>query len=334
MAGVWTGKELAVINTQPQPGLAWSVSAYDPVLDRWRDIPTPSNVTFASRIEPFLGAVAGKLIVYGGIGESPAATEGVLTDGWVIDLTDLTWTAMTPGPPLWPPGEGVRLPRVFADGPRALFVPATDTSDGTTDVAVATYDLSTQTWETAPTPSTANGFGCDGPGWNGSQAVCASVYYLYRITSHPLAVEAFPTLDESLLSYWNVLSPVGGLFFGVGFPLNSSVPDANQVFWVDPSRETWSAPTQLPAPLGSAVATVNGQILIWGGTGPATIDPGGRVSETFVGELFDPVAGVWSAVTCVDAPSWAAVGVTVATPTGLIVFNGADDPTAAAVLEL
>ena len=51
-------------------------------------------------------------------------------------------------------------------------------------------------------------------------------------------------------------------------------------------------------------------------------------------QTFDPVAGTYSPVTCAGTPNWPAGGVTVATPTGLIVFNGTLAPDESGLLEL
>ncbi len=329
MAGAWTGSELAVIDPDPRNGLTPSLNAYDPVLDSWRNIPVPSNVAFRPRTAPYVGAVSGKLIVYGGRADPVSgASNTLLTDGWVIDLTDSTWTPMTAGPPLWPWGDGYQ--RVFADGPRALFVPVQGYI-GVTDVAVATYDLSAQTWETAPIPPLTNGFGCDAPGWNGHLAVCASVFYLFSITSSPLTVTPFPSLDETLPtgSIGAVFAPSGDRFFGLG---SSGTPGAQDVFWVDPAQHTWSTSTEVPA-LGSMVATANGQLLVWG-QGGLTTTSAGAPTASLDAEVFDPVAGAWSPVTCAGAPTWPIIGMSVATPAGLIVFDGAGSPSASGVLEL
>jgi len=326
MAGVWTGSELAVIEPDPSQGSPLSVNAYDPALDRWRNIPVPTNVAFTARMAPYLGAVAGKLIVYGGDADPGTGAPGHLTDGWVIDLNDLTWTAMAPGPELWPAMD--KFPRVFADGQRALFVPSGDyIQANNTDVAVATYDLSTQTWATAPAPGSANGFGCvDGPGWNGHQAICADVDYLFEIGSTLPSVEPFPFLDQSLVkpSTEVMFAPVGDMFLGI--------QPGVQVFWVDPASLTWSPSAEIPS-LGTAAATVNGQVLVWG-MGALTTTAAGTPAESLMAATFDPVGGVWSPVTCAGAPTWPIIGVTVATPSGLIVFDGSGSPGAAAVLEL
>ena len=230
MRGVWTGSELAVIEPDPpQQRSPLSLNAYDPILDRWRNIPVPTNVAFTPRMNPYLGVVTGKLIVYGGQADPPPGTAGFLTDGWVIDLNDLTWTPMATGPQLWPAGDN--FPRVFADGSRALFLPGEDYVD-VKDVAVATYDVSTDTWETVPSPSSTNGlFGCDAPAWNGGQAFCQASLFLYTVTSSPLAIEPFPSLfvtgvGSTLVS---VFSPVGDMFLGLG---PSATPGAQEIFWV------------------------------------------------------------------------------------------------------
>jgi hypothetical protein len=334
MAGVWTGSELAVIEPDTREGFPVSLNAYDPILDRWRNIAVPNNIVFTPRTRPYLGVVAGKLIVYGGVSDPPQT--GYLTDGWVIDLNDLTWAPMAPGPQLWPWGDPA--PRVFADGQRAVFVPTENyfqNDDVSKNVAVVAYDLSTQTWETVPAPASTNGFfGCGGPGWNGSQVVCGSVGYLFTITSSPLAVKPFPSLDFSSPTGLTEMSfsPVGDMFFGLG---PGTQAGTQQVFWVDPTRQIWSASTQVPG-LGSRVGTVGGEVLVWG-TGPVTTTSAGTVTVSLVAEVFDPSAGVWSAVTCSGAPTWPVIGVSVATPSGLIVFDGStgsSSATANAVLEL
>lgn len=328
MAGVWTGSEVVVVEPDPLQGSPLSIDAYDPILDRWRNIPVPSNVAFTPRMNPYVGAVADKLIVYGGSAdpETRMAGTGYLTDGWVIDLNDLTWTPMAPGPQFWPAED--KVPRVFADGSRALFIPVENyIGVNDVDVAVATYDVSTQRWETVPSPSSTGSFFCiDGPGWNGRQAICADLDYFFNITSSPLAIDPFPSLDESLFMGVQqvIFAPVGEMFFGF--------QPGTQVFWVDPIRRTWSASAQIP-PLGSMMATVNGRVLVWG-QGPVTTTSAGTVNISLDAEAFDPVAGVWSPVTCAGAPTWPIIGVSVATPSGLIVFDGSGSPTAHAVLEL
>ena len=331
MRGVWTGSELAVIEPDPQQQRSpVSLNAYDPILDRWRNIPVPTNVAFTPRMNPYLGVVTGKLIVYGGQTDQPPDTPGYLTDGWVIDLNALTWTPMATGPQLWPANDN--FPRVFADGSRAVFLPGEDYVD-VKDVAVATYDLSTDTWETVPSPPSTNGFfGCDAPAWNGGQALCLAADCLYTVTSSPLAIEPFPSLFVTGVgsTVVSVFSPVGDMFLGLG---PSATPGAQEIFWVDPTRQIWSQPAQVPG-LGSMVATVNGQVLVWG-MGPLTTTSTGTPTDSLVADVYDPVAGVWSPVTCAGAPTWPIGGLTVATPSGLIVFNGSGYPTAAAgVLEL
>ncbi len=325
MEGVWTGSELAVLEPDPHHGAPLSLNAYDPILDSWRPIPVPSNVALAPRMNPYLGVVAGKLIIYGG--SADPATTGFLTDGWIVDLNDLTWTPMAPGPQLWDAGDS--FPRVFADDSRAVFVPVLDYID-VKDVAVAAYDLSTQAWETVSPPSSTNGsFGCIAPAWNGGQALCQASVFLYTVTTSPLAIKPFPSLFVPMGTSNMIFSPLGSTFLGLG---PGAVPPAEELYWVDPTRQIWSAPAQVSG-LGTMAATVNGQALLWG-MGPLTTDAAGTVKVSFVAQVFDPAAGVWSPVTCVGAPTWPAGGLKVATPWGLIVFAGADESTENAILEL
>lgn len=331
MGGVWTGSELAIIETDTQQGSPLSLNAYDPMLDRWRNIPVPTDVAFRSRNYPYLGVVAGKLIVYGGVADPPTNSDP-LTDGWVVDLTTLTWTSMTTGPQLWRADDG--FPRVFADGSRAVFVPALAyIQPNHVNVAVAAYDLSAQTWKTVPSPSSTNDqFGCLSPAWNGSQVLCQASIDLYTVTSSPLAVTSFPSLFVTGVGtvVSPIFSPVGDMFLGLG---PSAVSGAKDLYWVDPTRQIWSASAQISS-FGTRAATVNGQVLVWGEGSPGTTTSDGALAVPVNAEAFDPPAGIWSQVTCTGAPTWPFLGVTVATPSGLIVFDGADRPSSNAVLEL
>lgn len=331
MGGVWTGSELAIIETDTQQGSPLSLNAYDPILDRWRNIPVPSDVAFTSRNYPYLGVVAGKLIVYGGVADPPTGSDS-LTDGWVIDLTDLTWTPMTTGPQLWNAGDG--FPRVFADGSRAVFVPTLGyIQPNNVDVAVAAYDVSAQTWKTVPSPSSTNDqFGCLSPAWNGGQVLCQGSIELYTVTSSPLAVKPFPSLFVTGAGtvVRPIFSPVGDMFLGLG---PSAVSSAQDLYWVDPTRQIWSASAQLPR-FGTRAATVDGQVLVWGEGSPATTTSDGALAVPVNADVFDPAAGVWSQVTCTGAPTWPFLGLTVATPSGLIVFDGPNRPSSNALLEL
>ena len=100
--GVWTGSEVVVVNSEdpsevPAPE---SISAYDPLLDRWRNIAIPSGVAI-SRAEPYLAVVGNKLLVYGGYispnDSSFDSTYPILTSGWSIDLQTGAWTPMAAG---------------------------------------------------------------------------------------------------------------------------------------------------------------------------------------------------------------------------------------------
>ena len=145
-------------------------------------------------------------------------------------------------------------------------------------------------------------------------------------------MDPFPTLDDSLQTTGIgglEFSPVGDLFWGFA---GGHEPGTEEVLWVDPTRQTWSAPTQIPG-LGSRMASVNSQILVWG-MGAETTTSAGTVTLSLQAEVFDPTAGVWSPVACAGAPTWPFIGVTVATPMGLIVFDGAGSPSASGVLEL
>jgi hypothetical protein len=324
--GIWTGSEVVVVNSQdPSEGPApESISAYDPVLDRWRNIAIPGDVTL-SRTEPYLAVVGNTLLVYGGYASPESSAPDttyypILTSGWSIDLHTGTWTPMTAGPPMDPGGIFYVQP-VFASGRRALFVPFLPyyLPNGDT-VAAATYDVSADQWKTVPVPTSTTTFGCFYPGWNGQQAACNSADYLFLVSADPLAVKPVPKLlDSSWAGHSILFTPVGDLFFGIAF--DSSFQGTTQSFWFDPTHNNWSAPTPLPGWLGFKITTVNGQVIFWG-------EP--NVSPT----VFDPGNGTWSPVTCVGAPSLAALGIEVPTNSGLIVVGGTLLPAENGVLEL
>jgi len=323
--GVWTGTEVVVVNSQDpsETSAPESISAYDPVLDRWRNIAIPSDVAL-SRSEPYLAVVGNKLLVYGGYASGNGSPSGssypVLTSGWSIDLQTGAWTSMAAGPPMSPGGIFYVQP-VFASGTRALFIPflAYDLPNGDT-IAAATYDISADQWATVAAPGSTTSFGCFYPGWNGQQAACNDADYLFLVSAEPLAIKPVPKLlDSTLARYPIAFTPVGDLFFGLGSdPLSQSTA---QVFWFDPAHQDWSAPTPIPGGLGLKITTINGRVLFWG--------------EQNVGPtVFDPVAGTWSPVTCVGAPSVAPLGFEVPTNSGLIVVGGTQLPADNGVLEL
>jgi hypothetical protein len=85
---------------------------------------------------------------------------------------------------------------------------------------------------------------------------------------------------------------------------------------VNPRTRTWGAATPSPPRARAVVATLKGQVIIWGGSsGSALINSG---------VVLDPVSGTWSNITCLGAPSAPGTlgGAALATDFGIIVFNG------------
>jgi hypothetical protein len=331
-AAVWTGTELVVANTQklasaPPSFNVQSISAYDPVLDRWRDIAPPAGVAL-DRLSPYLGFVAGRLLLYGGYGGYGGAgvsPPGILTDGWMIDLQTGAWTAMVAGPVL-APANGRQ--RVFSAGTRALLLPEFDQK-----FAAATYDVATGEWATVPYPTSTPRGGCVSPGWNGRTALCGSLDYLFVVTPDPLSVSPFPKLLDAELTVSS--APLGDRFFAWGFPDSDVYGTSHRGFLVDPLRRTWGATADVPQRANPLLATVNGRVVIWGGNAPNS------GTSTLLGEprndgaVFDPTSGTWSPITCIGAPTPSAYYFALAaTNAGLVMFSGSEVPAGNAILEL
>jgi len=61
-------------------------------------------------------------------------------------------------------------------------------------------------------------------------------------------------LDSSWALYSIVFTPVGDLFFGLGFDFSSQ--GMAKVFWFDPTHENWSVPTPILGGLGLKITTI------------------------------------------------------------------------------
>ena len=76
--------------------------------------------------------------------------------------------------------------------------------------------------------------------WNGQQAACSDADYLFLVSANPLAIKPVPKLlDSSWAPYSIAFTPVGDLFFGLGF--DSSDQAMARAFRFDPTHESWSA---------------------------------------------------------------------------------------------
>jgi hypothetical protein len=301
---IWTGREMVIANTdQPSP----SLSAYDPTLDQWREIPVPDPVALR-RGSPYLGAVAGKVLLYGGLDLSSASS---LTDGWTIDLTTGSWAPIPAGPPLSIPDD--HLQHVFAAGTRALILPVADAH-----TLAATYDLVSGRWDSVPRTEATPGGDCFfSAGWNGGIALCGGWRgYLFVVTPQPLSATPFPKLLDKG-GFYLLFTAYQDRFFTWAYPGFNVSDTEYRAFWIDRKRREWGATPAVPRRRDPVLATVAAGILVWGG------DPNDYGSARNDGALLDPVAGTWSRVSCVGAPDPNRVsGTVLPTETGLIVFRG------------
>jgi hypothetical protein len=324
---VWTGSE--VVDADVSQKYVGTIKAYDPVLDRWRDL-LPPDASYLNRNLPFLGAVGGALVFYGGYRECSACTSPIqwLNDGWTIDLATGTWSPMQPGPTLMndiaPP-----IPRVFGAGSKALFL--LDEDGGT---AAATYDLPTGTWKTDAGFAGSGGAvagGCGHPAWNGQVAMCQWLLSdgMVTITPDPLVWMPFLALvnvPADLISL--VFAPLGDTYFVLGVPNDPELDgDADYVFRVDPIAQTWSELVPVPQAgldrrMPALLATIGSRIVSWGGAMSMhdLPDLAGEIRND--GVAFDPATGTWSSLTCVGAPAAPhAFSQIVATSSGFVVLE-------------
>lgn len=132
-AGVWTGKEMAVVTRT-------GVAAYSPDSNSWRAFDLPPELTMGRDNE--IAWNGSDLIVW------PSPQGRVTSLGAALDLVTGTWTVLPP-PPAWP-----AIPDLVVGGGR-LFIwgglPARES--GSSEVAVGSQlDFRTSTWTEMPEP--------------------------------------------------------------------------------------------------------------------------------------------------------------------------------------
>ena len=341
---VWSGKELLLLEragSDPPTGYTFSTiaRAYDPVLDRWRELTVPSFGTMRS---DFDGAVwTGHLwILWGGLEWVMPSKDfdfSPSVDGFAYDPVTRTWSSIEAAPlslrlhasVIWAPTTGELI--VWGGAQGGIMK-----SDG------AAYDPVKRTWRMLP-PAPLPG---------GDRATIMWV--------HDRVLIAYPGLDDGdgvipqlvIAAYdpvtdtWTSMpdSPITARLLAVAHPIGATSdlaailggtacmcdgdsPDLRDGAFLDLAARRW---TSIPAPSstffgysreGMSSWSANGKLYVWGGLrwDAPTWDLGSSYRDD--GAVFDPATRVWTPMPD-GGPTGREVAWTVWTGCDAIVYGG------------
>ncbi|MBI1951002.1 MAG: hypothetical protein HYS34_06540 [Acidobacteria bacterium] len=306
---VWTGSRMIVWGgydfSGPPPSEAFNTGAlYDPVADAW----TPTSLDGAPAPRGRHSAVwaDGRMIVWGGRGDSSGGRYDPSTDSW-------TPTNATPSSP----SQRAAHTAVWTGSEMIVW-------GGTTDSSGGRYDPLLDAWTptalaNAPSPRfyhTAVWTGQEMVVWGGEDAGgpldTGGRYDPASDTWSPTSLAGAPAPRAYHTAVWTGRDMIvwGG---EVG-----DYQSTNTGGRYDPASDTWS-PASLagaPSPRAYHTAVWTGRaMIVWGG------DEGGYLG-TNTGGRYDPALDTWSPTSPLNAPSARAYHTAVWTGSGMIVWGG------------